>query len=197
MYRLWPTKAESEPLHVIGLGEWGYEPEVTGSVADLHWSPDERVLAVSFAICLLACGDLHMFLCRLQSVHTAESLDVWLSHGPVHDLRLPPAGTVAAGGLAGLRDRPVVGLRLPPAVLPAADIPAHPSCLLASWPPKLLLLLLLQVGWRRCGIGLWSASGCRLLCSLRQTPLRAPTPLGMTSAKMVPMTLEVCVWAVL
>ena len=46
VYRLWPAKADAEPLHVIGLGEWGYEPEVTGSVADLHWSPDERVLAV-------------------------------------------------------------------------------------------------------------------------------------------------------
>ena len=49
-----------------------------------------------------------------------------------------------------------------------------------------------QVGWRRSGIGLWSASGCRLFCSLRQTPLRAATPLGLTtSAKLMPMTLEV------
>lgn len=30
--------------------------------------------------------------------------------------------------------------------------------------------LLPQVGWRRSGLGLWSVSGCRLLCSLRQTP---------------------------
>lgn len=27
----------------------------------------------------------------------------------------------------------------------------------------------LAVGWRRSGLGLWSASGCRLMCSLRQT----------------------------
>lgn len=122
MYRLWPTKAEGEPLHVIGLGEWGYEPEVTGSVADLHWSPDERVLAVSPVL--------------LQEDSTQRS-------------------TKRAA---------------------------------LSWE-------LLQVGWRRCGIGLWSASGCRLLCSLRQTPLRAPTPMGLTSAKLVPMTLEVCTLA--
>ena len=49
----------------------------------------------------------------------------------------------------------------------------------------------LQVGWRRSGIGLWSASGCRLFCSLRQTPLRASTPMGLTAAKLMPMTLEV------
>ena len=49
----------------------------------------------------------------------------------------------------------------------------------------------LQVGWRRSGIGLWSASGCRLFCSLRQTPLRTSTPMGLTSAKLMPMTLEV------
>lgn len=27
----------------------------------------------------------------------------------------------------------------------------------------------LQVGWRRSGLAVWSASGCRLMCSLRQT----------------------------
>ena len=58
VYRLWPAKADAEPLHVIGLGEWGYEPEVTGSVADLHWSPDERVLAVRpLQVCMYACGE--------------------------------------------------------------------------------------------------------------------------------------------
>ncbi|KAK9831279.1 hypothetical protein WJX74_010194 [Apatococcus lobatus] len=28
----------------------------------------------------------------------------------------------------------------------------------------------LAVGWRRSGLGLWSPSGCRLMCSLRQSP---------------------------
>ena len=28
---------------------------------------------------------------------------------------------------------------------------------------------LLQVGWRRSGLGIWSPAGCRLVCTLRQT----------------------------
>lgn len=47
IHRLWPAKAGTEALRVISLADWGYEPEATGSVADLHWSPDNRVLAVS------------------------------------------------------------------------------------------------------------------------------------------------------
>ena len=38
-----------EPLRLISLADWGYESEVTGSVADLQWSPDSRALAVSMA----------------------------------------------------------------------------------------------------------------------------------------------------
>lgn len=30
-----------------------------------------------------------------------------------------------------------------------------------------------QVGWRRSGLGLWTPSGCRLLCSLRQAGAHA------------------------
>ena len=46
LYKLWATKT-GEPLRLISLADWGYEPEVTGSVADLQWSPDNRALAVS------------------------------------------------------------------------------------------------------------------------------------------------------
>eukprot|EP00884_Botryococcus_braunii_P016462 jgi/Botrbrau1/349/Bobra.110_2s0008.1 len=67
LYRI----GKSAPVRMISLAEWGYEPETTGSVSDIAWSPDDRALAV---------------------------------------------------------------------------------------------------GWRRSGLGLWSVSGCRLLCSLRQTP---------------------------
>ena len=45
LYRLWAAKA-SDPLRVISLADWGYEPEATGSVADLQWAPDNRALAV-------------------------------------------------------------------------------------------------------------------------------------------------------
>ena len=50
LYRLWGGPG-TEPLRTISLREWGYEPEMTGSVAELQWSPDSRALAVcsSFA----------------------------------------------------------------------------------------------------------------------------------------------------
>ena len=47
IHRLWQGgKAGTEPLRILSLADWGYEPEATGSVADLQWSPDNRVLAV-------------------------------------------------------------------------------------------------------------------------------------------------------
>ena len=46
IHRLWPDAGGTEHLRIISLADWGYEPEATGSVADLHWSPDNRVLAV-------------------------------------------------------------------------------------------------------------------------------------------------------
>ena len=46
LHRLWGGPG-SEPLRTISLREWGYEPETTGSVSDLQWSPDSRALAVS------------------------------------------------------------------------------------------------------------------------------------------------------
>jgi len=46
LYRLWGSVG-MEPLRTISLGDWGYEPEVTGSVSDLQWSPDGRALAVN------------------------------------------------------------------------------------------------------------------------------------------------------
>ena len=49
LYRLWGTMG-MEPLRLISLADWGYESEVTGSVADLQWSPDSRALAVSMAL---------------------------------------------------------------------------------------------------------------------------------------------------
>jgi len=38
LYRLWAAKA-GDPLRVISLADWGYEPEATGSVADLQCAP--------------------------------------------------------------------------------------------------------------------------------------------------------------
>lgn len=46
LYRLWGDLG-SDPLRTISLREWGHEPEMTGSVSDLQWSPDSRALAVS------------------------------------------------------------------------------------------------------------------------------------------------------
>lgn len=46
LYRLWGDLG-TDPLRTISLREWGYEPEMTGSVSDLQWSPDSRALAVS------------------------------------------------------------------------------------------------------------------------------------------------------
>jgi hypothetical protein len=45
LYRLFGT-SQDIPLRVISLADWGYEQEVTGSVADIAWSPDNRALAV-------------------------------------------------------------------------------------------------------------------------------------------------------
>ena len=40
-----------------------------------------------------------------------------------------------------------------------------------------------QVGWRRSGLAVWSASGCRLMCSLRQTARpNTFTPLSSASS---------------
>ncbi len=44
-------------------------------------------------------------------------------------------------------------------------------------------LTLSQVGWRRSGLAVWSASGCRLMCSLRQTARpNTFTPLSSASS---------------
>lgn len=57
-----------------------------------------------------------------------------------------------------------------------------------------------QVGWRRSGLGLWTPSGCRLMCSLRQTATHAPprTPQSLSSSTVFPaISLEVrfiCAW---
>jgi hypothetical protein len=49
LYRLWGGGGGGgkggEPLRIISLADWGFEPEVTGSVADLQWAPDNRALA--------------------------------------------------------------------------------------------------------------------------------------------------------
>ena len=46
LYRLSGPPPDGKPMRLISLADWGYEPEVTGSVADLQWSPDNRALAV-------------------------------------------------------------------------------------------------------------------------------------------------------
>ena len=56
LYKLWNVKG-GEPVRVISLADWGFEPETSGSVADLQWSPDNRAIAVRFihasCICML------------------------------------------------------------------------------------------------------------------------------------------------
>lgn len=42
LYRI----GKNAPVRMISLAEWGYEPETTGSVSDIAWSPDDRALAV-------------------------------------------------------------------------------------------------------------------------------------------------------
>jgi len=44
-------------------------------------------------------------------------------------------------------------------------------------------VMFVQVGWRRSGLAVWSASGCRLMCSLRQTARpNTFTPLSAASS---------------
>ena len=47
LYKLWNVKG-GEPVRIISLADWGFEPETSGSVADLQWSPDNRAIAVRF-----------------------------------------------------------------------------------------------------------------------------------------------------
>lgn len=54
-------------------------------------------------------------------------------------------------------------------------------------------LYLVQVGWRRSGLGLWTPSGCRLVCSLRQARAQAGTQTqGLNSLyrAAAPLSLE-------
>lgn len=56
LYKLWNAKG-GEPVRIISLADWGFEPETTGSVAELQWSPDNRAIAVLLylvPVCLLA-----------------------------------------------------------------------------------------------------------------------------------------------
>ena len=70
--------------------------------------------------------------------------------------------------------------------------PSTPTC----QPPLPILFCSVQVGWRRKGLGLWSPSGCRLVCSLRQAgavrAARAPAaPLVAPGYKpALPLSLE-------
>ena len=51
LYKLWNVKG-GEPVRIISLADWGFEPETTGSVAELQWSPDNRAIAViSLSLC--------------------------------------------------------------------------------------------------------------------------------------------------
>ena len=49
LYKLWNVKG-GEPVRIISLADWGFEPETSGSVADLQWSPDNRAIAVRFVV---------------------------------------------------------------------------------------------------------------------------------------------------
>lgn len=52
----------------------------------------------------------------------------------------------------------------------------------------------MQVGWRRSGLGLWTPSGCRLVCSLRQARAQAgaqPRSLNSLYRANAPLSLEV------
>lgn len=128
LYKLWATKG-GEPLRIISLADWGYEPEVTGSVADLQWSPDNRALAVRLKLTLLFWSGT----CRSKT-----------------DFCKP-----ACTGLDKL------------------------SC----WIGK--------VGWRRSGLGLWTPSGCRLLCSVRQARTAPMHNMSSSFKSPPPLSFEV------
>lgn len=51
LYKLWNVKG-GEPVRMISLADWGFEPETTGSVAELQWSPDNTAIAVLTLLCL-------------------------------------------------------------------------------------------------------------------------------------------------
>ena len=53
LYKLWNVKG-GEPVRMISLADWGFEPETTGSVAELQWSPDNTAIAV-LTLLFLAC----------------------------------------------------------------------------------------------------------------------------------------------
>eukprot|EP00891_Asterochloris_glomerata_P001441 jgi/Astpho2/1441/e_gw1.00025.4.1_t len=52
----------------------------------------------------------------------------------------------------------------------------------------------LAVGWRRSGLGLWSASGCRLMCSLRQTARTYVSPQAGSSRACLQTRIAAVAW---
>lgn len=169
LYRLWAAKA-SDPLRVISLADWGYEPEATGSVADLQWAPDNRAIAVRPVGCWTGVHFPGLFTAGAHGCALGLSC-----HATQHNATTSCSLAAARRELAWVF-RP----RL---------IASHPR-----QQPRLPTRA--QVGWRRSGLGLWSPSGCRLVCSLRQagaaraarTPAAPPVAPGYKPA--LPLSLE-------
>lgn len=141
LYRLWGAQG-MEPLRTISLREWGYESEVTGSVSDLQWSPDSRALGVGLY-------HRHVLKARGKSLCMEGALEseacIPLIHAAPQWLSSSPA--VVTSHVAERQTLLAGFSRLDPC-----------TC-----------FALLQVGWRRSGLGIWSPAGCRLMCTLRQT----------------------------
>jgi len=188
------------PVRVVSLVDWGYGPEATGSVADLKWSPDNRAFAVSFSyacqgcafallhtICITACYVMSQHTIALRQHQTWHRIQcirgicgkIWHRSAELiaeiakfqHFTQSDSAGTRR---LSQTTD-----------VVSGCSMRSKHSTNLhrKMMQPLCDELMFLQVGWRRSGLAVWSASGCRLMCSLRQTARpNTFTPLSSASS---------------
>ena len=80
LHRLWAGPG-TEPLRAISLREWGYEPEMTGSVSDLQWSPDSRALAVGTHLRTFTPSSIEKW--SLEFTEAGSSLVLMVIHVPL------------------------------------------------------------------------------------------------------------------
>lgn len=105
LYKLWNIKG-GEPVRIISLADWGFEPETTGSVAELQWSPDNRAIAVST-------------IQRLCSAHAYSSTTTITSIPDAGGLEAQRLGAVDAVGMPpGMLAAPSQGASRRPAAQP-------------------------------------------------------------------------------
>ena len=191
------------PVRVVSLVDWGYGPEATGSVADLKWSPDNRAFAVSFNCACQSCAFAYLHTIRITKQPAVSCYIIPLLYGTVYMHQSTKgicghpwhrsAELIAAQqkSLSISSSHRVLALTLVQCLKPQTSCLAAPCPTSAPHTNKgknLQLfcvdgLMLVQVGWRRSGLAIWSASGCRLMCSLRQTARpNTFTPLSSASS---------------